>query len=59
MYALLKINILEISEIKNKRCTDFDTSSGAKNALHLLLGIVQTRQLASTRDLLVNDDSDS
>ena len=51
------MNISERSEVQIKKCTDDDTYSEAKDLLPFLLYIIQTRQLAPTRDPLVDWDA--
>ena len=50
------MNISERRSIKQK-CTVYDTDSGAKDPLPLLLDIIQTHKLALTGDSLVEEDA--
>ena len=56
LLVLIEMNTLERSEIKIKKCTDYDTYSGCRDPLPFLLGIVQTHQLAPTGDSPVDED---
>ena len=54
---LIEMNISERSEGVIKKFTDYDICSGAKDPLLLLLDIIQTHQLASIKDPLVDEDA--
>ena len=57
LYALIEMSISERSEERIKKCTEYDTYSGAKDPLPLLLYIIQAHQLAPTGDPLVDEDA--
>ena len=52
----MEFNISERSEVVIRKCTYYDSYSGAKDLLSLLLGIIQTNQLAPTGHPLVDED---
>ena len=56
LFAFIEMNISERSETEMRTCTDFDTYSAAKDPLPFILDIIQTHQISSTGDSLVDSD---